>query len=196
MQLCWFLFTFYAQNDLLYFWCIIHLIQFISIHFNSFLFKLLLSTIVVYLVDLDQFFSFNFQKYKLLSSYICQIYTVLGAKFTQIDIITILKLTLRFRTPCISKKRTFFLHTNAHETKQKTHLLKTFQIECNYILYSMKIIRRTSKQIKPKIHCSKRQWNVGKWPNGSSSHPTIITTKYMLDWNIFCFTQKSWTSVI
>ena len=100
MQLCWFLFTFYAQNDLLYFWCIIHLIQFISIHFNSFLFKLLLSTIVVYLVDLDQFFSFNFQKYKLLSSYICQIYTVLGAKFTQIDIITILKLTLRFRTPC------------------------------------------------------------------------------------------------
>ena len=100
MQLCWFLFTFYGQNDLLYFWCIIHLIQFISIHFNSFLFKLLLSTIVVYLVDLDQFFSFNFQKYKLLSSYICQIYTVLGAKFTQIDIITILKLTLRFRTPC------------------------------------------------------------------------------------------------
>ena len=101
MQLCWFLFTFYDQNDLLYFWCIIHLIQLISIHFNSFLFKLLLSTIVVYLVDLDQFFSFNFQKYKLLSSYICQIYTVLGAKFTQIDIITILKLTLCFRTPCI-----------------------------------------------------------------------------------------------
>ena len=93
------MFTFYAQNDRLYFCCIIQLVSIRSIHFNSFSYKLVLSNIVVYLADLDQLFSFNLGKYKLLSSYFCQIYAVLGAKFTQIDILTISKLTLRFRSP-------------------------------------------------------------------------------------------------